>query len=108
MGKDAGGTAMSIWPKMADQPLGLADMTSASPVRSGLVSQAADTGGGSGSDLYDGITHFAVGTPSWLHAFFSAFTNYGLLIYVGLFAVAWWRARTKNNPSAMALALLAP
>jgi undecaprenyl-diphosphatase len=70
--------------------------------------RAAPATGGSGSSLYDSITDFAVHTPSWVQSLFSLFTNYGLLIYVALFVVTWWRARAKSNPKFMALALLAP
>ena len=63
---------------------------------------------GSGSDLYDSVTGFAIDTPSWLQGLGSAYTKAGLLLFGVLFVVAWWRARSTGEPRAVALALLAP
>ncbi|QRP50851.1 phosphatase PAP2 family protein [Amycolatopsis sp. FDAARGOS 1241] len=63
---------------------------------------------GSGSGLYDAITAFGVSTPGWLRDLALAYTGYGLVLVVPLFAWVWWRARTEGGAERMALALLAP
>ncbi|MBX6768457.1 MAG: hypothetical protein IRY90_15115, partial [Actinomadura rubrobrunea] len=59
------------------------------------------------ADLYREITEFAHGTPSWVHTFAEIGTDAGLLVFVVLFVVGWWRARA-GDARAMGLALLAP
>lgn len=59
------------------------------------------------ADLYRSVTEFADGTPSWLHTVAEVGTDAGLLVFVALFAVGWWRARA-GDARAMGLALAAP
>ncbi|MEV6547474.1 phosphatase PAP2 family protein [Streptomyces sp. NPDC051597] len=59
------------------------------------------------SDLYRDITDFAHDTPSWMQHFVELWTEVGLVLFGVLFVACWWRAR-RADPTAMALALLAP
>ncbi|WP_084145697.1 phosphatase PAP2 family protein [Amycolatopsis jejuensis] len=65
------------------------------------------TAGGSGSGTYDAITAFGVAMPGWVQALMLAYTSYGLVLVVPLFAWLWWRAR-PGGPERMAAALLVP
>jgi undecaprenyl-diphosphatase len=62
---------------------------------------------GSGSGLYDGVIRFAGELPSWLRGIGALYTQVGLLVFVALFAFAWWQARS-GSAALMASALLAP
>ncbi|GGK98482.1 hypothetical protein Ppa06_56890 [Planomonospora parontospora subsp. parontospora] len=57
--------------------------------------------------MYRDIVEFAQGTPAWVHALAETGTDAGLLVFVLLFALAWWRAR-RREPRDMALVLLGP
>ncbi|MBG0826736.1 phosphatase PAP2 family protein [Planomonospora sp. ID67723] len=57
--------------------------------------------------MYRDIVEFARDTPAWLHAFAETGTDAGLLVFAGLFVLAWWRAR-RRSPRETALALLGP
>ncbi|WP_406862370.1 phosphatase PAP2 family protein [Streptomyces sp. HUAS MG47] len=58
-------------------------------------------------DLYLDILRQARTTPDWLRWLAEVWTEAGLLLFAGLFAAGWWRAR-RGDSRAMALALLAP
>ncbi|WP_033310371.1 phosphatase PAP2 family protein [Streptomyces iakyrus] len=57
--------------------------------------------------LYRDITDFAHDTPNWVQHGAGIWTEAGLLVFAGLFATAWWRAR-RGSPRAFAIAALAP
>ncbi|MGY0485892.1 phosphatase PAP2 family protein [Streptomyces sp. WG-D5] len=59
------------------------------------------------SDLYRGILDFAHDTPSWVQHLMEVWTELGLLLFAVLFVVAWWRTR-RDDPRALAVAVLAP
>lgn len=59
------------------------------------------------SALYRDITDFAHDTPMWVQHGAGIWTEAGLLVFVALFATAWWRAR-RDTPHAFAIAALAP
>ncbi|WP_156727340.1 phosphatase PAP2 family protein [Streptomyces apocyni] len=59
------------------------------------------------SDLYRDILDFAHTTPEWFQVFSEVGTDAGLLIFGALFVVVWWRAR-RDDPRALAVAVLAP
>lgn len=59
------------------------------------------------SGLYRDITDFAHDTPMWVQHGAGVWTEAGLLVFVALFAIAWWRAR-RDTPHAFAIAALAP
>ncbi|WP_415948177.1 phosphatase PAP2 family protein [Streptomyces sp. KLOTTS4A1] len=59
------------------------------------------------SGLYRDITGFAQDAPGWLQQFFEVWTDAGILLFGVLFVAAWWRAR-RAEPTALALAVLAP
>ncbi|MET9467537.1 phosphatase PAP2 family protein [Streptomyces sp. NPDC006544] len=60
------------------------------------------------SDLYLDITDFAHSTPAWVQSAFELWTEHGLFAFGVLFIAVWWRARTRHDPRAVALAVLAP
>jgi membrane-associated phospholipid phosphatase len=62
----------------------------------------------SGSGLYDAITSLGVHSPGFLQGLMLAYTKYGLVLIVPLFAWVWWQARLSGSSRRMALALLAP
>ncbi|MFD2470554.1 phosphatase PAP2 family protein [Amycolatopsis silviterrae] len=66
------------------------------------------TDGASGSGTYDAITHFGLAMPGWVQALVLAYTSYGLVLVVPVFAWLWWRARATGSPERMAAALLVP
>lgn len=57
--------------------------------------------------LYRDITDVALDTPNWVQHGAETWTDAGLLVFAGLFAAAWWRAR-RGSPRAFAIAALAP
>ncbi|MEU6918256.1 phosphatase PAP2 family protein [Streptomyces olindensis] len=57
--------------------------------------------------LYRDITDLAHDSPVWVRHGAELWTEAGLLVFVGLFAVAWWRAR-RDSAHAFAIAALAP
>ncbi|WLW53149.1 phosphatase PAP2 family protein [Streptomyces sp. YU58] len=59
------------------------------------------------AELYRDITDTARDTPSWVQHAAEIWTEAGLLVFVALFAVAWWRAR-RGTTQAFAIAALAP
>lgn len=59
------------------------------------------------SALYRDITDVAHATPMWVQHGAEIGTDAGLLVFVALFAAAWWRAR-RDTPHVFALAALAP
>ncbi|CAL9536129.1 hypothetical protein SUDANB176_04151 [Streptomyces sp. enrichment culture] len=59
------------------------------------------------SGLYRDITDFAHDTPSWVRHTAEIGTEAGLLVFVALFVLGWWRAR-RAAPRAFAIAVLAP
>jgi undecaprenyl-diphosphatase len=59
------------------------------------------------SGLYRDITDFAHDTPTWVQQGAGTWTEAGLLVFVALFAAAWWRAR-RDSAHAFATAALAP
>ncbi|MFJ5775154.1 phosphatase PAP2 family protein [Streptomyces sp. NPDC093094] len=59
------------------------------------------------AELYRDITELARDTPAWVQHLAEAWTEAGLLLFAGLFAAAWWRAR-RDTPRAFAIAFLAP
>ncbi|MEU1439543.1 phosphatase PAP2 family protein [Streptomyces sp. NPDC005786] len=67
----------------------------------------ANAGPDYGVGVYRDITEWAAGTPGWLQTFGELFTEGGILLFVGVMVVQWWRAR-KGDDRAMAYALLAP
>nr|WSX50520.1 phosphatase PAP2 family protein [Streptomyces sp. NBC_00974] len=60
------------------------------------------------SDLYLDITDSAHSTPGWVQSAFEVWTEYGLFVFGVLFVAVWWRSRTRHDPRAVALAVLAP
>ncbi|MEV0324248.1 phosphatase PAP2 family protein [Streptomyces sp. NPDC050658] len=58
-------------------------------------------------DLYRDITDFAHDTPGWVQHTAEVWTELGLLLFGVLFIVAWWRTR-RDEPRALAIAVLAP
>ncbi|GGV54715.1 hypothetical protein GCM10010277_53730 [Streptomyces longisporoflavus] len=58
-------------------------------------------------DLYRDVTDFAHDTPTWFQHLAEVWTELGLLLFGVLFIVAWWRAR-RDDPRALAIAVLAP
>ncbi|MFJ5092397.1 phosphatase PAP2 family protein [Streptomyces sp. NPDC088674] len=59
------------------------------------------------SDLYLDILDFGHSMPEWFQKLAEIWTELGLLLFAALFVVAWWRAR-RGDPSALAVAVLAP
>ncbi|MGA5418503.1 phosphatase PAP2 family protein [Streptomyces pseudogriseolus] len=59
------------------------------------------------SGLYRDITDHAHGAPAWLRHTAEIGTEAGLLVFVALFALGWWRAR-HSDTRAFAIAVLAP
>ncbi|CAL9534668.1 phosphatase PAP2 family protein [Streptomyces griseomycini] len=59
------------------------------------------------SGLYRDITDFAHDTPSWVRHTAEIGTEAGLLVFVALFVLGWWRARRADH-RAFAIAVLAP
>ncbi|GAB2890306.1 phosphatase PAP2 family protein [Streptomyces deserti] len=57
--------------------------------------------------LYRDITDLAHDTPTWVQHTAEIGTEAGLLVFVALFAAAWWRSR-RGDPHAFAIAALAP
>ncbi|MFE5540168.1 phosphatase PAP2 family protein [Streptomyces sp. NPDC056492] len=60
------------------------------------------------SGLYREITDSARSAPGWVRSAFEVWTEYGLLLFGLLFLAVWWRARTRTDPRALALAVAAP
>lgn len=60
-----------------------------------------------GVGVYRGITEWAAGTPEWLQKLGEAVTEGGILVFVALFVLQWWRAR-RGDDRTLALALLGP
>ncbi|OIV38180.1 hypothetical protein BIV57_06955 [Mangrovactinospora gilvigrisea] len=58
-------------------------------------------------DWYRDVTSFAASTPGWVQSLADLFTDAGLLLFVVLFCLGWWRAR-RGDARAMTLALVAP
>ncbi|HUW77464.1 MAG TPA: phosphatase PAP2 family protein [Candidatus Nanopelagicaceae bacterium] len=52
------------------------------------------------------INHFARSTP-WLHAFFTAYAEYGIGLFAVLMLIAWWVSRREMD-RVMAAVLLTP
>ncbi|MEU0564295.1 phosphatase PAP2 family protein [Nonomuraea sp. NPDC005983] len=44
--------------------------------------------------MYRDIVDFALSTPAWLHSLAETGTDAGLFLFVALFALCWWRARS--------------
>ncbi|MFI9824930.1 phosphatase PAP2 family protein [Streptomyces sp. NPDC052013] len=59
------------------------------------------------SGLYRDITDYAHDTPTWVQHTAETGTEAGLLVFVALFVLAWWRAR-RADTRAFAIAALAP
>ncbi|MFJ8188053.1 phosphatase PAP2 family protein [Streptomyces sp. NPDC096105] len=59
------------------------------------------------SGLYRDITDHAHDAPAWLRHTAEIGTEAGLLVFVALFAVGWWKAR-RSDTRAFAIAVLAP
>ncbi|CAL9483039.1 phosphatase PAP2 family protein [Streptomyces sp. Tu 3180] len=59
------------------------------------------------SGLYRDITDFAHDSPSWVRHTAEIGTEAGLLVFVALFVLGWWRAR-RAGPRTFAIACLAP
>ncbi|MEU0771510.1 phosphatase PAP2 family protein [Streptomyces albogriseolus] len=59
------------------------------------------------SGLYRDITDHAHDAPAWLRHTAEIGTEAGLLVFVGLFTLMWWRAR-HSDTRAFAIAVLAP
>lgn len=57
------------------------------------------------SGLYRDITDHAHDAPAWLRHTAEIGTEAGLLVFVGLFALGWWRAR-HSDTRAFAIAVL--
>jgi undecaprenyl-diphosphatase len=55
---------------------------------------------------FTAVNQFAQSTPA-LHAPMRAFTVYGVALFAGLLALAWWQARRVHDPRTMAAALWA-
>ncbi len=60
-----------------------------------------------GSGLYRDITDHAHDAPAWLRHTAEIGTEAGLLVFVVLFALGWWRAR-RSDTRVFAIAVLAP
>ncbi|CAM5534034.1 hypothetical protein SAVIM338S_04169 [Streptomyces avidinii] len=60
------------------------------------------------SGLYLDITAFARSTPGWAQSAVEAWSEYGLFVFGVLFIAVWWRSRGRQDPRAVALAVLAP
>lgn len=82
------------------------------------TSLAADSGAGStpsvnvgvpdfSADWYRVVTDLAAGSPAWVQGLAGFATQALLVVFLGLFALAWWRARRRDSRT-MALALLSP
>ncbi|WP_157953350.1 phosphatase PAP2 family protein [Streptomyces sp. MH60] len=69
--------------------------------------QLAKAGPEYGVGVYREITQWAATTPGWMQTAGDVGTELGILVFVALFVVQWWRARGRDDRS-MALALLAP
>ena len=61
----------------------------------------------SDSELFLQINAFARAT-GWLHPLMTAWADYGIVAFALLLVLAWWQARRRDDPSAMAAALWAP
>jgi len=75
-----------------------------------LLSERVTTESGEvtpGADTYRDIASFGHDSPSWLHTVAEVGTEAGILVFLALFAAAFWRARRGDNKS-MTLALFAP
>lgn len=59
------------------------------------------------ADWYRAVTDFAASSPGWVQGLGGFLTQALLVVFVGLFALAWWRARRRDSRT-MALALLSP
>ncbi|MDA5145783.1 phosphatase PAP2 family protein [Streptomyces sp. AD681] len=69
--------------------------------------QLAKAGPEYGVGVYRDITEWAATTPGWMQTAGEIGTELGILVFVALFVLQWWRARGRDDRS-MALALLAP
>ncbi len=59
------------------------------------------------TELYRDITGLAHDAPAWVQHTAEVGTEAGILLFVALFAAAWWRAR-RDSAQAFAIAVLAP
>lgn len=82
------------------------------------ASPASDPGAGStpsvnvgvpdfSADWYRAVTDLAAASPGWVQALAGFATQALLVVFLGLFVLAWWRARRRASRT-MALALLSP
>ncbi|MEE1739967.1 phosphatase PAP2 family protein [Streptomyces sp. BE147] len=60
-----------------------------------------------GVGVFREITQWAAGTPEWMQKLGELVTEGGILVFVALFVLQWWRAR-RGDDRTMALALLGP
>lgn len=60
------------------------------------------------SGPYRTVTGLADSAPVWVQRTFELWTGYGLWLFGVLLAAVWWRARSRGDARAVALALLAP
>ncbi|MGW0818648.1 phosphatase PAP2 family protein [Streptomyces viridiviolaceus] len=60
-----------------------------------------------GVGVYRQITEWAATSPGWMQTSGEIGTELGILVFVALFVLQWWRARGRDHRS-MAMALLAP
>jgi membrane-associated phospholipid phosphatase len=58
-------------------------------------------------DWFLSVNRFAQNTPT-LHSPMRVFAVYGVVLFAGLLALAWWQARRGHDPLTMAAALWAP
>lgn len=70
------------------------------------VSAGEPCGAAIGRGWYLDVIHFAQRTP-WLHGALTAYTDYGLVLFILLLVMGWWTAR-RADLRVMASALWAP
>jgi membrane-associated phospholipid phosphatase len=59
------------------------------------------------TELFLRINAFARAT-GWLHPLMTGWASYGIIAFAALLLLAWWQARRRAEPAAMAAALWAP